>query len=206
MIVINQRRFLPDKLKITSWEVIAPYFNQLLQKEIQSKNELENWLKDRSELEAFVSEDLAWRYVRMTCNTEDKSLEEAYLFFVNEIEPQIAPLNDQLNRKLMACPFLNELDQKKYFVYLRGIKKEIEIFREENVPLQAEIATESQKYGSIVGSMMVEIDGKELTLQQASNYLKDTDRAKREEAFTKINAKRMEHAASGCKCRLHQLS
>ncbi|MFN7313754.1 MAG: M3 family oligoendopeptidase [Bacteroidota bacterium] len=194
MIVINQRRFLPDKLKITSWEVIAPYFNQLLQKEIQSKSELENWLKDRSELEAFVSEDLAWRYVRMTCNTEDKSLEEAYLFFVNEIEPQIAPLNDQLNRKLMACPFLNELDQKKYFVYLRGIKKEIEIFREENVPLQAEIATESQKYGSIVGSMMVEIDGKELTLQQASNYLKDTDRAKREEAFTKINAKRMEHA------------
>ena len=194
MIVINQRRFLPDKLKITSWEVIAPYFNQLLQKEIQSKSELENWLKDRSELEAFVSEDLAWRYVRMTCNTEDKSLEEAYLFFVNEIEPQIAPLNDQLNRKLMACPFLNELDQQKYFVYLRGIKKEIEIFREENVPLQAEIATESQKYGSIVGSMMVEIDGKELTLQQASNYLKDTDRAKREEAFTKINAKRMEHA------------
>lgn len=194
MIVINQRRFLPDKLKITSWEVIAPYFNQLLQKEIQSKSELENWLKDRSELEAFVSEDLAWRYVRMTCNTEDKSLEEAYLFFVNEIEPKIAPLNDQLNRKLMACPFLNELDEHKYFVYLRGIKKEIEIFREENVPLQAEIATESQKYGAIVGGMMVEIDGKELTLQQASNYLKDPDRAKREEAFTKINAKRMEHA------------
>jgi oligoendopeptidase F len=194
MITITQRRFLPNKLKVTSWEVLAPYFTQLTERDIASKTDLEEWLKDRSELEAFVSEDLAWRYVKMTCNTEDKSLEEAYLFFVNEIEPQISPLTDQLNRKLINCKFIDELDTDKYFIYLRGIKKEIEIFREANVPLMAEIATESQKYGSIVGSMTVELDGKELTLQQASNYLKNPDRAKREEAFKKINEKRQAHA------------
>ncbi len=194
MIVKTLRKFLPEKLKITSWEVLEPYFKQLLEAPINSKVELEDWLQNKSELEAFLSEDLAWRYVRMTCDTENKELEKAYLFYVTEIEPKISPLSDQLNRKLVACQFISELDEEKYEIYLRGVKKEIEIFRDANVPLFAEIATESQKYGSIVGSMMVEIDGKELTLQQAANYLKDPDRNKREIAFKKINEQRLAHS------------
>ncbi len=193
MLTIIHHKFLADKLKITSWEVIEPYFNQLLTREINSKAELETWLKHRSELEAFVSEDIAWRYVRMTCDTNNKALEEAYLFFVSEIEPKISPISDALNKKLIACPFLGELDQEKYFIYLRGLKKEIEIYREENVPLMAKIAAESQKYGTILGGMSVEMEGKELTLQQASNYLKNPDRNLREEAFRKINEKRAAH-------------
>jgi oligoendopeptidase F len=94
----------------------------------------------------------------------------------------------------MSCNFVSELNHDKYHVYLRSIKKEIEIFREENVPLMAEIASEAQKYGSIVGSLTVIIDGKELTLQQASNFLKHTDRNKRKEAFEIISKKRAEKA------------
>jgi oligoendopeptidase F len=85
------------------------------------------------------------------------------------------------------------LDQQKYFIYLRGLKKEIEIFREENVPLIAKISAESQKYGTILGGMSVEMEGKELTLQQAANFLKNPDRKLREEAFRKINEKRAAH-------------
>jgi oligoendopeptidase F len=103
-------------------------------------------------------------------------------------------LSDALNRKLFDNPFFNSLNNETYFVYLRGVKKDIELFREENIPLFAQIASESQKYGSIIGSMSVVIDGKELTLQQASNFLKNPDRAKREEAFVKINEKRLAHA------------
>ena len=102
MITIIKRKFLPNKLKVTSWDVLAPFFKQLLDREINNIEELENWLKDRSELEAFVSEDLAWRYVKMTCDTTNKDLEQAYLFFVTEIEPQISPLSDQLNKKLVV--------------------------------------------------------------------------------------------------------
>jgi oligoendopeptidase F len=193
MLTIIHHKFLADKLKITSWEVIEPYFTQLLTREISSKTDLETWLRHRSELEAFVSEDLAWRYVHMTCDTNNKALEEAYLFFVNEIEPKIAPISDSLNKKLIACAFLSELDQQKYFIYLRGLKKEIEIFREENVPLIAKISAESQKYGTILGGMSVEMEGKELTLQQAANFLKNPDRNLREEAFRKINEKRAAH-------------
>jgi oligoendopeptidase F len=196
MIVKTQRRFLPEKVKVTAWEIIEPYFTQLLNREINSSAELEDWLKDRSELDAFLSEDLAWRYVRMTCDTENKDLEAAYLFFVTEIEPKISPLNNQLNKKLFDSDFFDILNNDPtYFIYLRGVKKEIELFREENVPLFAQIATESQKYGAIIGSLSVIIEGKELTLQQASNYLKNPDRKKREDAFAKINEKRLAKSA-----------
>jgi len=194
MLVITKRKFLPAKLKITSWQAIETYFIQLEQREINSVNELEKWLQDLSELEAFLSEDLAWRYVKMTCDTTNKDLEQAYLFYVSEIEPQASKYADILNRKLVASKYFYELDKEKYFVYLRGIKKDIEIFREENIDLFAKIQTESQKYGTIAGSMTIEMEAKELTLQQAANYLKNTDRKLREEAFVKISAKRFEHS------------
>ena len=46
MITIIQRRFLPNKLKVSSWDVLSPYFNQLLERKISSKMDLENWLKE----------------------------------------------------------------------------------------------------------------------------------------------------------------
>src|SRR5690606_13632612 len=67
----------------------------------------------------------------------------------------------------------------------------IEIFREENVPLFTAINTGTQKYGQISGAMTVEVDGKELTLQQAGVLLMSTDRAVRESVFRKITSRRL---------------
>jgi oligoendopeptidase F len=36
---------------------------------------------------------------------------------------------------------------------LRAVKKSLELFREENIPLQTEIQVEQQKYQSITGAM-----------------------------------------------------
>jgi oligoendopeptidase F len=102
------RQFLPEDFTITSWEQLEPYFKDLLDRAIQSKQDLEKWLKDSSELEAVISEDACWRQIRMTCDTENKSLEEAFVFFVTEIQPKIQPYADKLNRKLVETwPYCN---------------------------------------------------------------------------------------------------
>jgi oligoendopeptidase F len=186
------RHFLPQNFTVTTWESLEPYFIDLLNRPIASKADLEKWLHDTSELEAVVSEDACWRQIRMTCDTENKSLEEAFVFFVTEIQPKMQPYADKLNRKLVESPFVKELDQQKYFTYLRGVRKSIELFREKNIPLQSELAVLQQQYGTIAGKMTVEVNGQEYTLQQASKFLENHDRSLRESVYRKINERRLE--------------
>ena len=186
------RHFIPANFTVTDWSSLEPFFKILLERNIDTKANLEQWLKDQSELEALVSEDACWRQIHMTCDTENKSLEEAFNFFCMEIQPQIQPYADALNKKLVAHPLAAELDTDKYFTYLRSVKKSIELFREENIPLQAELSVLQQQYGVITGKMMVTVDGKEYTLQQAAKFLESHDRSKREEVYRKIQDRRLE--------------
>ncbi len=187
-----KRSFLPDDFVITDWEHLEPYFKNLAERQVSSTREFEQWLKDINELEAVVSEDACWRQIRMTCDTTDKSLEEAFNYFYMEIQPKIQPYADLLNKKLVDSPFTKELDQQKYFTYLRNVRKNIELFREANIPIQAEINVLQQQYGQIAGAMTVEVDGQEYTLQQAAKFLEDSDREKREEVYRKINERRLQ--------------
>jgi len=185
-----ERHFLPKNFSVTNWETVEPYFKNLLDRTIDSAESLQQWLKDMSELEAVISEDACWRQIKMTCDTTDKSLEEAFTYFCMEIQPKIQPYADALNKKLIASPFTKELDQQKFFTYLRSVKKSIDLFREENIPLQAELSVMQQQYGAIAGKMTVEVNGQEYTLQQASKFLHHHDRNLREEVYKKIQERR----------------
>lgn len=189
------RHFLPENFEVTDWKTLEPYFINLLDRNISSIQDLEQWLKDGSELEAVISEDACWRQIRMTCDTENKTLEEAFTFFMMEIQPKMQPYSDKLNRKLIDCPYAKELDPDKYFTYLRNVKKNIELFREENIPLQAELNVLSQQFGAIAGKMTVEVSGKEYTLQQAMKFLESHDRSLREDVYRKVNERRLQDKA-----------
>ncbi len=185
------RTFIPENFNVESWELTEPWFKDLLDRNINSKEDLVRWFKDSSELESVLSEDLAWRYIRMTCDTANEEAVKQYQFFITEIQPKAAPYTDKLNRKALESPFIDVLDQSGYKIMMRSIRTEVKIFREENIPLQTEIQTEAQKYGLLSGAMTVEVDGKELTLQQAGVLLQSTDRALREEVYHKIATRRL---------------
>jgi len=186
------RHFVPAEFTVTNWESLEPFFKDLLERNIDAKEDLEQWLKDQSELEAIVNEDACWRQIRMTCDTENKSLEEAFNFFCMEIQPKIQPYSDALNKKLVNHPLAAELRDQKYFTYLRSIRKSIELFREENIPIQAELSVLQQQFGVISGKMTVTVNGTEYTLQQAARFLESHDRNLREEVYRKINERRMQ--------------
>ncbi len=185
------RTYIPEILNI-DWISLEPIFNDLLSRNISSVSELEKWLLDRSEIEAALEEDFAWRYIRMTCDTTDETLLKDFQFFATEIEPKIAPINNQLNKKFVDSPYSEKLDKERYFVYTRGIKKALELFQEKNIPLMTQIQVEQQKYQGITGSMSVKLGEKEYTLEQAAVFLKDTDRKVRQEAWEAITARRLQ--------------
>ncbi|MEJ7626684.1 MAG: M3 family oligoendopeptidase [Ferruginibacter sp.] len=186
-----KRTFLPPDFSVTTWESVEPYFKDLLARDISSKHLLEQWLKDQSELEAVVNENACWRQIKMTCDTGDKKLEEDFNFFCLQIQPKIQPYADSLNKKLLNAAALKELEPEKYFTYLRSVKKSIDLFREENIPLQAEMAVLQQQFGQISGAMLVTVNGEEYTLQQAGKFLESHDRGIREDVYRKIQERRL---------------
>ena len=186
------RHYMPENFVVSDWAVLEPYFKELTERPLDSAEALEHWMKDISEVEALVSEDACWRQIKMTCDTTDKTLEESFNFFCMEIQPKMQPYADSLNRKLVENPFTQQLDRQQYFTYLRNVKKSIDLFREENIPLQAELSVMQQQFGQISGAMTIEVNGREYTLQQASKFLEDHDRTLREEVYRKINERRLQ--------------
>ena len=185
------RHYLPVDFEIKDWEGLLPFFQELEEREIDSVTTLEQWLKDASELEAAISEEVCWRQIKMTCDTENKELEASFTFFMMEIQPKMQPFSDRLNKKLLDCKFTSELDTQKYFTYLRNVKKNIDLFEEKNIPLIAELNVLQQQFGVIAGKMTVAVNGQEYTLQQATRFLEDPDRNLREEVYHKINKRRL---------------
>ena len=186
------RKFVPEDLIIDSWDKIKSLFDNLVEREISSASELEKWMLDQSELSAVLEEDMAWRYIKMNIDTTDEELGERFSFWIKEISPNTAPYSHKLNVKLIECPFLKELDQEKYRIYLRSVKKQIEIFREENIPLFTVMEEKQQEYGAISAKMSIEVDGEKMTMQKAAQLLKSTDRVKREEVYNKISTRRLQ--------------
>jgi len=186
----KQRTYIPQNLEI-KWETLFPILEELQHRVISSATELETWLKDKSELEAALEEDFAWRYIKMSCDTANEQLVKDFQYFATEIEPKISPIANELNKKLVESPYVDELDQQKYFVYLRAVRKALELFREENIPLFTDLQVKQQQYQGITGAMSVTLNGQEYTLEQASNFLKDTDRTIRQNAWETIQQRRL---------------
>jgi oligoendopeptidase F len=188
----KDRQFLPADFKVTDWDHLLPYFEELLRRALNNKEQLEKWLTDISELEAVISEDACWRQINMTCDTTNKECEEAFAFFCMEIEPRMKPFGFEINKKLLACPFTSELDTSIYFPYLRSVDNAAKLYRDANVPLQADMNLLAQQYGVISGAMSVDVVGNEYTMQQAAKFLHSPDRSLRETVFSKIATRRLE--------------
>ncbi|MFN3918205.1 MAG: M3 family oligoendopeptidase [Flavobacteriales bacterium] len=186
------RKFVSANQEISSWNDLEPYFENLLNRDISTFEGFKKWLSNSSELEAFISENLAWRYIRMTINTNDRNASDAYSFFITEIQPKIAPVSNQLEKKLVGSDFAEKMNEKGFDIYLRRVKNSIELFREENIPLQTEANQLAQEYGKISGSMSISYEGEELTMQQAAKFLHENDRKIREKVYHLITNRRLE--------------
>ncbi|MEL6606911.1 MAG: M3 family oligoendopeptidase [Bacteroidota bacterium] len=193
---IPQRKpyqFLPENFSVTEWAAIQPYYEQLLARELSSPAVLRKWLLDRNELEGALSEDFGRRYINMTRDTANEAYRAKYETYVKEIVPQTIPLNHRLNEKVMNCPHTPTLSQEAGFdILLRCIENGLKIYRTENVPLMTALQLKSQEYGQIAGAMTVQIEGQELTLQQAAVHLEAQDRDLRQKVYEQMGQRRLQ--------------
>ena len=182
--------FVPADLDGARWEDLDPLYKTLRDRELSCSGCLEQLLLDRSVLDATASEAHTNLRVAMTCHTDDKKAKSSYLRFVESVEPHLKQVGFELDRKIVGSPHGADLDTARYEVLLRDLAADVELFRQENIPLQTEDTKLDQQYDETCGAMTVDFDGQERTLPQMAKYLEETDRATRQDAWRGISERR----------------
>lgn len=186
-----KREFVNNNLVINTFDDLQPYYQKLLDFELTDNKTVWDWWVMRSELESIISEELAWRYIKMNANTNDIQLAERFNYFVTQIEPQISLITNKLDKKFYQPKVIDKINLGNLYTIVREVKKDIDIFREQNVDIEAEIQQLEQEYGIIASKMTVNYNNSELTLQKAANYLKSPNRNEREQVYLLIQNRRL---------------
>ncbi len=179
----RDHRFIPADLSPGDIAALAALYKSLEERPLPDKTALETWIADWEDLSAVAGELFTEAYVAMTCDTSDPQRETTYLHLVEELVPLMERSRFALQRKLLDTPAVAELDPATYGVYLREAHAQVELFREENVPLLTEVQKLEQEYEKITGSQMVEFRGRPRTMQEMGVFLEENDQATREEAW-----------------------
>ena len=185
------RRYVPADLDVSDVAAVGPLYRTLLDRPVESTDQLQAWLADYSELAAVVGEYEARRYIDKSCHTDDEAIRQRYLHFVEAVEPVLKPLTSALQQKLLASPALASLDAKRLGVMTREWQADVDLFRPANVPLQTRETTLASDFDQINGAMSVTFDGREQTPQQMAKYGERTDRDLRERAWRTVADRRL---------------
>lgn len=191
--VHTPRRFVPARIDLGDWAQVAPLFDALeaWAARCATLAEFEQWILDGGELAAALEEEGAKRYIAMSCHTESKEAEAAYLHFIEKVEPELKPRRFKLAKLFLEHPLRAQLPRQRYEVFDRDTALTVELFREENVPLETEEAKLGNEYNKLSGSLTVTFRGEEKTLVQMGRYQEEPDRALREEAWRLVAERRL---------------
>ena len=185
-----ERRYIAKDLKVKTWEDLAPYAEDLRTRAWADEAAYRRWLEDWDEFGVVSAEESCWRYIRISVDTENEADKNAYNDWVNKVQTQLGVLENDLSKRMIASPFNDSVKEQGFSLLLKRSKAGIALFREANVPLLAKEQELGAQYGEIAGAQTVEIDGKTMTIAQAGTRMEWPDRAKREEAWQLLNARR----------------
>ena len=182
--------YVPADLHAADLSAIEPLYVGLIDRDVADTAAFEQWLCDRSELDAACSESAARLYIDMTCDTDDKAKAAAYRAYITDIAPKLKELGFRVDTRQADLSVRFPLDAARYGVLVRDTRASVELFREENVPLQTKVAQLDQDYQTAIGAMSVEFDGQERTMPQMAKFQESTDRSVRERAWRAVADRR----------------
>tara|TARA_B110000881_G_scaffold83022_1_gene72597 strand:+ start:3233 stop:4939 length:1707 start_codon:yes stop_codon:yes gene_type:complete len=160
------------------WNDYKPYFDNLLNQNID-KNNINIWMKYWSDFSELIGEVGTEVYVATTVDTTDKEAKNRFNTFLEDVSENASSKNQMLRKKLLDSGCVPD----NFKIPLRTIKSEVELFREDNLPLMTKDSKLSKEYDAIIGAQTVEWEDKEITITQLGPVLLETDRKRREKAW-----------------------
>lgn len=167
----------------TPWTMFAPRYEALATEPLTSQD-VPAWLERWSDLEKDVMEAQSRLVRAKDADPTDQAAEQAFIDFVQEVQPEVMRAGQRLNDRLLAQTDWEP--EGPHVQMLRRLRSEAALYREENLPLLSELTTLANEFNKITGALRAKVGGEELTLPQAQRLLLSPDRAQREAAWRGI--------------------
>jgi oligoendopeptidase F len=168
----------PEAFAKAAWDDIALYYDELQERPLDPGT-VEGWLQAWSTLEELLTEAAARAMIAYTIDTGDAEKETDHLRFSSDILPKAEERSVALARRLVESGY----SRADLETTIQRFRTSIEIFREANVSLFAEVEQHCSTYQRVTGSMAAEWDGEQRPLPQLLPFLKSPERAVRERAW-----------------------
>jgi len=136
-----------EAIKPNHWDTLAPHFDALLATDLTSA-ELPHWLRRWSDLEKTVWEERAGLKRARSMDIANQSAQQAFDDFTVGTFSNFKFATQQLKAKVLS--FSAHPSAPQHLELLRRWHSEAELFRPDNVPLQAEIDLLADRYDGLV--------------------------------------------------------
>jgi len=168
------------------WENYEPFFEYLLDQEIDKIN-INSWMKYWSDFSELIGEVGTDVYVATTVDTADEDAKTRFNTFLENVSENASSKNQILRKKLLESGCVPD----NFEIPLRSIRSDVELFREDNLPLMTNDSKLSKEYDAIIGAQTVEWEDKEITITQLGPVLLETNRERREKAWRLASQRRL---------------
>jgi oligoendopeptidase F len=169
-----------------SWEQWRPAFDELADAPLDART-AGDWLAAWTRLSNLLRETYARLMVATTVDTTDEAAEARLRSFLAGVYPPAMAADQQLSLKLLE----SGIEPPDFAVALRGIRAEVELFREANLPLLTEERRLGNEYNKLVGAQTIQWEGRELTVPQTTPLLQSPERATREQVWRLAAARQL---------------
>ena len=182
LITQKERSFVPADFKLGAWDKLEPFYKDLERRAISTQESFEEWIKNWDELYAVISEDMRWKYIKTSIDTQDAAAKADLEDFYVNLDPKMKPWENKLQKKFNTSS-LKEGLSADFLNFKRGIANDLALFNEKNIELSKELSLLENKYAEITGAWAINYKGQELTMPQAAKFMRDTDRSVREDVY-----------------------
>ena len=162
------------------WSTVQPHVDRLLVAELKP-TAVRAWMQDWSDLFAVLNETEFQIYREITENTADEEADARFKQYVQVIHPEQAKAEQALKKKLLSVEGYEPTSETA--LIFKRFQAEADLFREENIPIQTELALLGKQYDEITGGLSFEWEGESKTIPEVELLLSDRDRSTREKAW-----------------------
>lgn len=185
--------FVSPELTLENWTEFESMVKQLLDREINSEDDLLQWLKDENELLTIYSDERSRANVNLRRDSRNESYRESYDYINKEIVPKMELYSNQIHEKLLKTDAFNNLEIKDFKIFKDSIFSSVKIFNEKNIAIHQETKELANEYMKISGEYLVEMEGKKFTPQELRVQLSSPDRKKRHKIYAALYEAKVEN-------------